>query len=60
MKLTQRKTHGFIEIKVDEIETTIFNDSKQEIQDTIDNLTDVLDDLYDMLDKEVYINVCEK
>lgn len=60
MKLTQRKTHGFIEIKVDEIETTIFNDSKQEIQDTIDNLTDVLDDLYDMLGKEVYINVCDK
>lgn len=60
MILTQRMTHDFMEIKVDEIETTIFKSSKKEIQEHIDNLTNVLEDLYDMLDKEVYIDVCDK
>lgn len=60
MKLTQRLTHAFIEIEVDVVKETIYNDHKQEIQDTIDNLTDVLDDLYSMLNKEVFINVLNK
>lgn len=59
MKLTQRLTHAFIEIKVDEIETTIFKDSKDEIEETIANLTDVLEDLYGMIDKEMVINVLD-
>jgi hypothetical protein len=48
MKLTQRITHAFIEIKVDEIETTIFKGSDEEINEMIHNLEDVLEDLYSM------------
>ncbi len=43
MKLTVRLTHAFAEVKVDEIETTIF--SVKEIDDTISNLRDAIDDL---------------
>ena len=60
MKLTNRLTNDFLQIKVDAIETIIFKDSKTEIQDTIDNLTDVLDDLHSMLNQEVVINVLDK
>lgn len=45
MKLIARRTHEFIEIKVDSIETTIFKSSPKEIQDTIDNLMSVVEDL---------------
>jgi hypothetical protein len=46
MKITTRiSASGFIEIKVDEIETTIFKDSKKEISDMIQNLLDVIDDI---------------
>ena len=43
MKLYSRLTHAFVEIKVDEIETTIF--TIEEIDYTIYNLQDVIDDL---------------
>lgn len=45
MKLTSRRAHGFITVEVDEIKTTIFNDSQNEIKDTINNLLSVVDDL---------------
>jgi hypothetical protein len=45
MKLTARRTHAFIEIKVDEMETTVFGSSKKEIEDMISNLLDIADDL---------------
>ena len=43
MKLLVRLTHAFAEIKVDEIETTIFE--IREIDETIENLADAIDDL---------------
>ena len=45
MKLTSRKTHAFVVIKVDELETTVFGSSKKEIEDMISNLLDVAEDL---------------
>ena len=53
MKLTTRTTHAFIEIKVDEIETTVFKSSPQEIQSMIENLLDVVNDLASYTDKSV-------
>ena len=53
MKLTTRLTHAFIEIKVDEIETTIFQSSTKEINDTINNLLDVASDLARYTDKSL-------
>ena len=38
MKLTTRETFDFVEIKVDEIGTTIFKGSDVELIDTIENL----------------------
>jgi len=43
MKISLRITYSFAEMKVDEIETTIFDIS--EIEETITNLKDVIDDL---------------
>ena len=46
MKITARKTHAFVEIKVDEIETTIFkSDDIEYIEKMIHNLLDVCNDL---------------
>lgn len=46
MKLITRiSASGFIEIKVDEIETTIFQDSTKEIDAVIENLEEVIEDL---------------
>lgn len=45
MELTIRTTRAFAEIKVDEIETTIFKSNQQEVQKMIENLLDVADDL---------------
>jgi hypothetical protein len=50
MRLHSRLTHAFIEIKVDEIETTIF--SIEEIDDTIYNLQDVIDDLLKLRERK--------
>lgn len=43
MKVTLRLTHAFAEIKVDQMESTIFD--VKEIEETIANLKDVIDDL---------------
>jgi len=53
MKLTTRTTHDFIEIKVDEIETTVFKSSPQGIQSMIENFLDIVDDLASYTDKSV-------
>ncbi len=53
MKITARKTHYFTEIKVDEIETTIFKTSKKEAEDMIRNLLSVIDILMDYTDKSI-------
>jgi len=53
MKITARKTHYFTEIKVDEIETTIFKTSKKEAEDMIRNLLFVIDILMDYTDKSI-------
>ncbi len=53
MKLTARKTHTFVEIKTDEIETIVFKSSPQEIKGMIENLLDVANDLASYTDKSV-------
>lgn len=45
MKLKCRLTHKLAEIKVDEIETTLFKSHPQEIDDMIENLLNIIDDL---------------
>jgi hypothetical protein len=45
MKITIRRTSSFAELKVDEIETTIFNSYSKEIDDTIENLEEVIEEL---------------
>lgn len=53
MKLTARRTHAFVEIKVDEIETTVFKSSQKEVEEMIQNLLDVVNDLASYTDKSV-------
>ncbi len=53
MKLTARTTYAFIEIKVDEIETTVFKSNPKEIEEMINNLLDVVNDLASYTDKSV-------
>jgi hypothetical protein len=53
MKITARKTHYFTEIKVDEIETTIFKTSKKGAEDMIRNLLSVIDILMNYTDKSI-------
>ena len=53
MELKTRKTRDFIEIKVDEIETTIFKDDKQQMEKMIFHLMDVIGDLAGYTDKTV-------
>jgi hypothetical protein len=51
MRLKSRVTHAFIEIKVDEIETTVFKSDKKDVEGMIDNLLDVVNDLQRFTDK---------
>ena len=57
MRITSRNTHAFIEVKVDEVETTIFNDSKDEIEEMINDLEEILTELYEKLGKDVFVKV---
>ena len=41
------------EIKVDEIETTLFKSHPKEIEDTITNLLDIIDDLAKLIEKDL-------
>lgn len=45
MKLSTRGTHAFIEIKADELETTLFKMDQQDIASMIQNLLEVATDL---------------
>ncbi len=44
MKITARRTHAFVDLKVDELETTIFGNT-HEINEVIENLKDVIEEL---------------
>lgn len=60
MKLTVRPTHDFVEIKVDEIETTIFkNHGKNEAEELVTNLLGVIDALTAITGKSVSQHVTE-
>ena len=52
MILKQRLTHNFIEIKVDEIETTLFKSDKKDVEQMIYNLLDVVNDLARLIGKD--------
>ena len=52
MELKCRLTHDLAEIKVDEIETTLFKSHPKEIDDMITNLLDIVDDLSKLIDKD--------
>lgn len=56
MKITTRTTYGFIELKVDEIETTIFKDSVDELKQHITNLEEVIEDLEIYLEEDETTN----
>lgn len=53
MELKTRRTYAFIEIKVDEIETTVFKSNPEEIKQMINNLLNVVNDLASYTDKTV-------
>lgn len=52
MKLKCRLTHAFAELKIDEIETTVYKSCPQEVEILIDNLTYVIDDLAKLIGKD--------
>lgn len=54
MKLTTRLTRNFAEIKVDEIDVTIFKDSDTELKATILNLLQVAHELTSYTDKSIH------
>lgn len=53
MKITSRKTHTFIELKLDEIETTVYKSNPKEVDDMIHNLLEIADDLVSYTDKSL-------
>jgi uncharacterized lipoprotein YajG len=53
MEIKVRRTHTFVELKVDEIETTIFKSSQKEMEDMINHLLNVVNDLASYTDKSV-------
>jgi len=59
MKLTCRLTHNLAEIKVDEIEVTLFKSHPNEIDEMINNLLIVVDDLAKLQDKTVTVFIDE-
>ena len=48
---TRISSSGFIDISVDEISTTIFANSENEIKETISNLEEVIEDLKHLRDR---------
>ncbi len=52
MVLKCRLTHNLAEIKVDEIETTLFKSHPKEVEDMIANLLDIVDDLAKLIGKD--------
>lgn len=59
MELKTRTTHAFVEIKVDEIEVTVFKSNQEEIKQMINNLLDVVNDLASYTEKTVTEYVSE-
>jgi len=53
MKITSRKAHAFIELRVDEIETIIFKSDQDEIGKVIYNLLEIVYDLASYTDKSI-------
>ena len=53
MELTTRRTHNFIEIKVDEIENTIFKNGN-ESNEFITNLLEVIEDICKLRDESIF------
>lgn len=53
MNITTRKTYAFTEIKVDELETTVFKSSQKEIADLIMQLLDAANELATMSEKSL-------
>lgn len=53
MEIKVRRTRDFVELKVDEIETTIFKSSPKEMEDMIYHLLTVVNDLAGYTDKSV-------
>lgn len=53
MKITSRKTHNFVELKVDRIDDTIYKSDLNEIREQILNLLDVVDDLASLNDRTI-------
>jgi hypothetical protein len=60
MILESRRTHNFVTIKTDEIETTIFKTDSKELEETINNLLDVIEDLTSYTDKTINDFVSER
>jgi hypothetical protein len=55
MKITARRTHAFVDLKVDEIETTIFGNT-HEINEVIKNLQEVIEELEKLKQQEQCLN----
>jgi hypothetical protein len=53
MRIQSRVKHAFIDLKIDQIETTIFREEKEEINSTIENLLNIVADLSRYTDKSV-------
>ena len=59
MELKCRLTHNLAEIKVDEIDSTLFKSHPKEVESMIANLIDVIDDLSTLIDKEFKYTITE-
>jgi hypothetical protein len=55
MELKCRLTHNLAEIKVDEVETTLFKSHPKEIDDMITNLLDIVEDLAKLKDQTISV-----
>ena len=53
MKITTRTTHVFIELKVDEVEETVYVSHVSDIEAHIENLLQVADELASYTDKSL-------
>jgi hypothetical protein len=51
LKIAVRRKHTFVDLKVDEIETTIFGNT-HEINEVIENLKEVIEELEELKQQE--------
>jgi len=59
MRIKSRCTYSFIEIKTDEVETTIFKDNKEDIELMIEDLTTLIEELATYLNKEAFVSLID-